>query len=255
MSSAHGGREIDLTRRPDDPLSLRGKLFYLRDLDSRRPPATRAAGRSRRSRCGAWAPDSPSRSPARRGCASSNSFGGVRARGRDRDRRDGSRRDLADPAREPRGAAAPDRDHELPGAGARRGGRLPASSAALGSLRGHPLRGAALRHPGARSPDARCAPARRAAGRSRFMRCAPVATAPCVSPATRTRDRASSAAARCASRARSRRAAPARRATRGCSTRSIRARACASRSLSRRAAAPRSTSSTAGSKTSARRRR
>jgi cyclic beta-1,2-glucan synthetase len=42
MSGAHGGREIDLTRRPDDPLSLRGKLFYLRDL------TPGAAGGSRR---------------------------------------------------------------------------------------------------------------------------------------------------------------------------------------------------------------
>jgi len=35
VSAAHGGGEIDLTRRPDDPLSLRGKLFYLRDADPR----------------------------------------------------------------------------------------------------------------------------------------------------------------------------------------------------------------------------
>ena len=33
VSEAHAGREIDLTRRPDDPLSLRGQLFYLRDLE------------------------------------------------------------------------------------------------------------------------------------------------------------------------------------------------------------------------------
>ena len=33
MSSAHGTREIDLTRRPDDPLAPRGNFFYLRDLD------------------------------------------------------------------------------------------------------------------------------------------------------------------------------------------------------------------------------
>ena len=32
MSSAHGGREIDLTRRPDDPLSLRGEFVFLREL-------------------------------------------------------------------------------------------------------------------------------------------------------------------------------------------------------------------------------
>ena len=36
VSSAHGGGEIDLTRRPEDPLSLRGKLFYLREADPRR---------------------------------------------------------------------------------------------------------------------------------------------------------------------------------------------------------------------------
>ncbi len=33
LSEAHAGREIDLTRRPEDPLSLRGNLFYLRDLE------------------------------------------------------------------------------------------------------------------------------------------------------------------------------------------------------------------------------
>ncbi|HEY8155758.1 MAG TPA: glycosyl transferase family 36 [Myxococcota bacterium] len=35
LSAAHDGKELDLTRRPDDPLSLRGKLFYLRDTDPR----------------------------------------------------------------------------------------------------------------------------------------------------------------------------------------------------------------------------
>lgn len=36
VSEAHAGSEVDLTRRPEDPLSLRGKLFYLRDADQRR---------------------------------------------------------------------------------------------------------------------------------------------------------------------------------------------------------------------------
>ncbi len=77
-SAAHGGREIDLTRRPDDPLSPRGNFFYLRDLD--RAPASEA---------GAWSltaqplrktgPDFAISQPTPSQLRIVNTFGGVRA--------------------------------------------------------------------------------------------------------------------------------------------------------------------------------
>ncbi len=78
MSSAHGSREIDLTRRPESPLSLRGNFFYLRDLDSQATLDARswslAAQPLRRA-----GPDPVVTQPSKSRLRIVNSFCGVRA--------------------------------------------------------------------------------------------------------------------------------------------------------------------------------
>ena len=86
MSSAHGGREIDLTRRPDEPLSLRGKLFYLRDLDPRLADGERAWSLGGAAVASAWARTTPSRSPRHHAVDREHVRRRAR-RGRDRGRR------------------------------------------------------------------------------------------------------------------------------------------------------------------------
>jgi cyclic beta-1,2-glucan synthetase len=81
LSGAHGGREIDLTRRPDDPLSSRGKLFYLRDADPRLAPGDCVWSLGARP-CRRVSADYAVSQPTPSRLRIRNGFGGVRAEAR-----------------------------------------------------------------------------------------------------------------------------------------------------------------------------